>query len=170
MAPARKATPPGHRGAPPCTSTGCPPGRSMASRNRFCPRSSCVGVGLHVELQVDDWPATVVGSVDVGYRVVVAPMEIIAPVLDGEHIENWPVMVGTKSCVQLHSWFRQSAIVASRGDQRMCFSRTMSYGLTPTALWASLKPGCGSATIPPGDLTSPNQQTLPQVGPDSPLR
>ncbi len=32
------------------------------------------------------------------------------------------------------------------------------------------KAGYGSATTPHGDLTSPNRQTPPQVGPDSPFR
>ena len=32
------------------------------------------------------------------------------------------------------------------------------------------KAGYGSATTPPGDLTSPTRQTPPRVGPDSPFR
>jgi hypothetical protein len=32
------------------------------------------------------------------------------------------------------------------------------------------KVGYGSATTPPGDLTSPDRQTPPRVGPDSPFR
>jgi len=34
----------------------------------------------------------------------------------------------------------------------------------------SEKAGYGSATTPPGDLTSPTRQTSPRVGPDSPFR